>query len=313
MDREEFDILARRFSQARSRRAALATVVGGAFAGLLGAASAKPRRRRRGERNRISAQAADCSSLGHDANVSGCDFSGEDHSAEDLYSSRMVGTSFREGTLVQTDLSSSNLKNANFRDANLCRADLRSSGLGGGDFRDANLAHANLKSSGGCGSANFGGATFCGTVMCNGSVRNDACPGGPGSAACCTDSDCPQGQVCEQGVCVEDAPCTSIADCPFGQSCLQGVCIPYTPCDEGCSAGCDNCFYLIDGSVGCGDIGLCRNENGVSQGCNANSECEGGFCVVAIAQRSIPTFYQRANCVAGFPGACWSVGPCDGS
>lgn len=106
-------------------------------------ARAKLKNRHKKQRQRkpaaVSAQAVDCLSLDHEANVSGCTYTGEDHSGEDLSSSRMVGTIFRDGTLIGTDLSSSAMKNAVFRNAKMCGADLRSSNVAGTNFRDADL------------------------------------------------------------------------------------------------------------------------------------------------------------------------------
>ena len=223
---------------------------------------------------------------GSSLDVSGCNYAGEDHSGEDLSSSRMVGTTFRTGTLVRTDLSSSNLKSAVFREANLCGADLRSCGLGGVNFRDANLAGANLKSSGGCGSAVFTGATFCGTVMCNGTVRNDSCPGGPPANSCC-----------------------SVADCPAGQRCQSGICV-LAQCAERCPDECLTCFNLVDGSTVCGDSG--GTDRCQTLGCAASSDCTDPakpYCVASLTDR-VTNETSPANCVAGFPGACWSISAC---
>ena len=44
---------------------------------------------------------------------------------------------------------------------------------------------------------------------------------------CVSDADCPEGQVCENGVCT-DAPvpeCAEDADCAEGQVCEEGVCV----------------------------------------------------------------------------------------
>ena len=48
---------------------------------------------------------------------------------------------------------------------------------------------------------------------------------------CTGDADCAQGQVCENGVCV-DAPtpeCETDADCTAGQMCVDGACVEGTP------------------------------------------------------------------------------------
>lgn len=214
MDRDRFDALTRLFISSSSRRTVLGALLGAKLsAPLADAAKKRKRREKRRQRNApaVAAQAVDCLSLGHGANVSGCNYTGEDHSGEDLSSSRMVGTIFRDGTLVGADLSSSAMKNAVFRNAEMCGADLRSSTVGGANFRDADLTLATFKSSGGCSSATFtAGTTFCGTVMCDGSVRNDDCPGGPPPGFCCTNAQCPVGQECQGSACCTTDPVAAI-------------------------------------------------------------------------------------------------------
>jgi hypothetical protein len=213
MDRDAFDGLAKVLAASPSRRAALGALLGAGLAATVSAAEAKKDRRQRkggkqGKKVQVTAQAADCLSPGQGTNISGCNYAGDDFSGGDLSSSRMVGTNFRGAALAATDLSSSNAKNAIFREANLTCADLRSSTLSGADFRAADLTQANLKSSGGCNTATFNAATtFCATTMCNGSVRNDDCPGGFDPAkACCVDADCPSGGICLDKQCARVCP-----------------------------------------------------------------------------------------------------------
>ena len=205
MDRERFDILTRMFASPNTRRAALGALLTAGLSISVPRALSRDKRHKRkskGLRKRqakggspVVSQAVDCLSLGHGVSVSCCSYVGEDHSGENLSSSTMVGTVFTNDVLIETDFSSSNLRNAVFRNAVMCRADLRSSSVRGADFAGADLTAVSFRSSGGCTTATFTAATtFCGTVMCNGTVRNDACPGGPGNAACCSDSECAQGQ-----------------------------------------------------------------------------------------------------------------------
>lgn len=47
-----------------------------------------------------------------------------------------------------------------------------------------------------------------------------------GGGGCTVDSDCPAGQVCQNGVCVPaGGGCTIDSDCPAGEVCSQGVCV----------------------------------------------------------------------------------------
>jgi Cys-rich repeat protein len=52
-------------------------------------------------------------------------------------------------------------------------------------------------------------------------------PCGCDEIPCQEDADCPEGQVCQDGECVDDQeqPCTENADCEPGQVCLNGECI----------------------------------------------------------------------------------------
>jgi uncharacterized protein YjbI with pentapeptide repeats len=200
MDQQSFDRLARAMGSIGSRRAALGALLGAGLAGTIAGTEAAKKDRNKNRRNgkkgrgksQVSAQAADCLSPGPSSNMNGCNFEGENFSGQDLSSSSMVGTIFRNAELVGTDLSSSNMRGANFRGADLECADLSSSVLRNADFRGfapfgrpTNLTGADLHSSGGCGTILTNQFTIiCGTIWCDGSVRNDDCPGGPPAGAC---------------------------------------------------------------------------------------------------------------------------------
>ncbi|MFN8590509.1 MAG: pentapeptide repeat-containing protein [Thermomicrobiales bacterium] len=230
MDRDRFDALARVLATSASRRAAIVTLLGGGLAG--GSVAGRERhganRATRGGRDRVRGEAA-CGSPRHGANMNGCNFNGRDFSGDDLSAASMVGTTFNDATLIGTNLSSSNLRDAKFRRANLCWADLSSAILRGTDFTNANLTGANLRSSSGCNTAIFSGATFCHTVMCNGAVRNDHCPGG--GPVCC-------GGICEcgGGICADDE-CCKANQCVAGGQWNQ------------CGAGGDTCEACAAGEV----------------------------------------------------------------
>ncbi len=264
MDHGSFDRLARLLGSAGSRRAAIGALLGTGLTGTLGAAEAakkdRNKKRRAGRKDRgqaqVSAQAADCLNPGPSSNMNGCNYEGEDFSGQNLSSSSMVGTIFRNADLLGTDLSSSNMRGANFRGANLCGADLSSSTLRNTDFRgfaigqgsgrQTNLAFADLSSSA-CGGILTNNRTFiCGTTWCDGTVRNDSCPGGVPSDLCCT-------------------------PCGAGEACVNNDCVAV--CDEPATAtSCDCRTSAIDGS------GVCvNNVTGVGQVCSPqNPECPPG-------------------------------------
>jgi uncharacterized protein YjbI with pentapeptide repeats len=309
MDHDAFDRLARLLGSAGSRRGALGALLGAAFAGASGVVAARGNRRGRSRRRGLSAQAVNCANLASGRDVSGCDYAGEDHSGENLSSAKMIKTVFRDATLVGTNLHSANMKSATFRgadliganlasgvlegaslrDANLCRADLRSAVVRHATFRDANLALANLKNAAGCGSATFtAGTNFCGTKMCDGSIRNDDCPGGPPPNLCCSDAECAVGESCFDNQCgvricedtaeITDCACLSRAggdpvcvdisgicpgrgcslndplSCPDGTFCTFSPCCDLPPGQGVCNPPCpflDDCT-CVTGPTDCG-------------------------------------------------------------
>jgi hypothetical protein len=288
-----------------SRRGTLGALLG---AGLFGAGGAEARKKRgaRGRKGRVAAQAVNCANLASGQDVSGCDYSGQDHSGENLSSAKMIKTVFRDATLIETNLNSANMKSATFRgaklqranlgssvlegaslrEADLCGANLRSAVVRHATFRDANLTRADLKRATGCGSATFTpGTTFCGTRMCDGSIRNDDCPGGPAAGSCCTDSDCPAGESCEGGQCQRRCgengePCGARSP---GDTlrCCNGVC-PTPTC-------------LAMGAA-CGTLAQCE-----SACCTHHADCRGSGCVCAATFPPDPCASDR-DCSARVRG-----------
>ncbi len=246
MESDRFDALTKRLGGTVSRRGALAALAGAAgLAGLAGGEAAKDKKRRQrqngaaGKRrakqprrppagDAVAAEAT-CANPGPSSNLNNCNFNDAEFAGIDLSSSSMKGTKFRRADLCRADLSSSNLRNAEFQNANLTKADLSSSA---------------------CNGANFNGATFCGTKTCNGSIRNDACPGADPDDVCCSDEDCPDCTVCGgNGQC---APCPGCCD-------ADGGCQPGNVATA-CGAGgetCENCPAPVGGDAVCGDDGDC--------------------------------------------------------
>jgi len=97
-------------------------------------------------------------------------------------------------------------------------------------------------------------------------------PAGAGKCVCpdtCNDDeDCPDGQVCIDGICRDT--CDTSEDCPDGQVCVDGVC--RDPCndDEDCPDG----QICIDG--------VCQD------GCGGNENCpEGQVCVDGVCRDTV--------------------------
>jgi hypothetical protein len=320
MDSERFDRLAKTLSGAISRRGALGALAG--LAGLAGiedgAAARKRRRGAKGQKGRSVAAEATCASPGPSANLSNCNFNGDDFSGDDLSGSRMVGTKFRNATLVGTNLSSSNMKDANFRGANLTCANLRSSTLKQADFRGfagaggaiTDLTGANLSSSA-CGGIRVNTRTrFCRTRLCNGAISDADCPGGfDPDAFCCGDEDCPGGRSCvdnqcevcdavncPNGCCTPEGECrvdSALAcggmggaacgpACADNEACVGGACVDCaTACpDEDCA----RCARLVDGSTICGGP-----SNGViacAEICTSSTPCAIGRCILSDTSKA---------------------------
>ena len=110
---------------------------------------------------------------------------------------------------------------------------------------------------------------------------------------CTTDADCPPGQICKDGKCVDgptpnpdpDPPtpeptpeCTTDKDCPPGQICEDGKCVPGCRKDEDCPDG-----HICEDGV-C--VPGCRDD----YDCPGDEYCEDGVCVKP------PECYDDADC-----------------
>lgn len=224
MERSRFDGLARLVfaTRTRSRRSALAAIVGAVAlgrepAGTLAKGRSKRKRRVRAQAKTTAAiPAAACYPggstcvPGRGKNNSGCDFSSS--------------TAF-----VDANARGANLSNTNFRDADAYGADFRGANLSGACFVDASLFGAKLGAS-----VNLNGAIFCRTVMPDGSIDDSGCANG---AACCpTDAPPPQGGTCRglYNLCGLFA-----GDCCEGLTCTTTFAIVVTACQKVCQSDAD--------------------------------------------------------------------------
>lgn len=127
---------------------------------------------------------------------------------------------------------------------------------------------------------------------------NGQCVPEQGNGGCTSDADCPGTQVCQNGSCVEPDPgngnggCTSDADCPGTQICENGSCVEP---NLGCQSDAD-----------CGGDLICENGSCVEPpGCQSNADCPGDQeC-------------QNGNCVQPDPGngngGCQTNADCPGT
>lgn len=286
MDHGSFDRIARLLASAGSRRAALGALLGAGALGVSEATAARSKKKRRtGKKGKdgVSAQAV-CAPPSNGVNRSNCDYSGQDFSGQAIHSSIYKNTIFRNADLIETDLSSSNMRGANFRGANLCGADLSSSTLRDADFRgfafpgrETNLALADLHSSA-CGGLLTNGRTFiCGTTWCDGTIRNDDCPGGLPSDLCCT-------------------------RCGVGEECINNECVAV--CDgDSTSTSCDCATSFVGENPVCvNTVGMCGNQSCTSDGdCTGDDICASLPCCAGRCAQpcALP---DDCTCASGSPG-----------
>lgn len=134
---------------------------------------------------------------------------------------------------------------------------------------------------------------------------------------CGPDRPCPPGEVCDDasGQCLpEPEGCRVQADCPAGQSCLAGRCVNAEGCrtDSDCpdDRECvnDQCQPIVrrcEQDANCADGDRCAPQLNVCGECYADGHCPGGRCDMP-AQRCVPG-ERTALC-----GACGPDDPCFG-
>ena len=261
MDLDAFDRFTRVLASDSSRRSVIGVLLGGSLAGAAGVADArknnrKAKARKKNRRARtVFIEAADCLNPGPSSNMNGCNFTNDDFVGADLSSSSMRGTRFRGANLTCADLSSSQLKDADFRGfalpgnaTNLTLADLSSSGCIGTRFNDRTL--------------------FCGTIGCDGTVRNDDCPGGPPAGACCAAADCGFSANCVENACectIDPGVCLIPGSCGDSDTCAL-----FAPADGG------GCF--------CGEVVACED----LESCDSAEDCPDGWACGGCCHESGP-------------------------
>jgi uncharacterized protein YjbI with pentapeptide repeats len=112
--------------------------------------------------------------------LSGADLSNVRLEGANLKSSTFRGTgldeaSLRGANLENTDLSGASLCKTKFGGANLSGAIFRGAFIEETEFSNADLSYADLKGAVGIEISYLDGATFCETIMPDGSIRNDNC------------------------------------------------------------------------------------------------------------------------------------------
>jgi MYXO-CTERM domain-containing protein len=137
--------------------------------------------------------------------------------------------------------------------------------------------------------------------------------------AACATVDCPSGQVCQGGQCVDG--CSGVT-CPYGEVCRNGGCVdPCTgiTCDDGysCVLGvCSSCACTsCTGAQVCGKDNVCVDAGCQNQTCMAGSHCAAGGCVDDCAGTKCPVGQVCAlgACVADAQGGGGTGGGAPGS
>jgi len=296
----------RRLHQPESRRAALGALLSGLLLPQDAAAQGKQARRgkrqgnARDRKDRAAAQAECCWRAGKcipskGSNVGQCDLGGS--------------TAFQGLNCTGCNVSRANLNGVNARGANFTRANLSGSCLIDADFTGAIFAS----------NTNLYNATFCHTIMPDGSVNNSGCASAPACCAACRQTGefcgpavagpCCGTDQCVDGACKACATCESLGkDCgswPDGCGNIIECGAACTICQANCPSTCRGCISLADGSL------ACRNEgytNCVS--CTSNAECADGSefntCYTGFTRRGgATTFTAAANCEdPTMTGAC---------
>ena len=241
MDRGQFDTLAKLVWSKRSRRAALATLLGAALLGRVPAPLLA-----KGEGQHKAADPCYPSTRctpGKDKNLSRCDFA--------------FSTVFRN-----LNVHGANLSHSNFAGADLRGADFHGANLSGGCFASADLSGAKL----GAG-VNLHKAVFCNTTMPDGTIDDSGCEG---TTPCChlRTQDCQDSSFScytldQEGVCEHNPGSFVVGTCwtfpvccpcehRFDQAFWNEQCQLHFP--QGCRGQCQAEF---DGANGCHEGFIC--------------------------------------------------------
>jgi len=126
-----------------------------------------------------------------------------------------------------------------------------------------------------------GGAEWCcGDWLCDqedadGNVKCRCVP--RDFRTCNVDSDCPEGEICSNGFCINDyRDCTEDNDCPEGYICDAGYCvIDLSPLRCDTDADCPDLYDCVDGYCAYVGFELCT----VDADCSEGYICVDGFCI----------------------------------
>ena len=145
-----------------------------------------------------------------------------------------------------------------------------------------------------------------------------ACDNGYCIDPTCVAIECPAGQVCRSGNCIDS--CSGIV-CPVTQDCIDGRCIAAcagvvcpagSVCDRGVCVGLCSCTGCPTGKE-CGPDGVCVEPDCESVSCGAGETCVGGDCVDVCEPAVCPGGAECANGMCGEPTGTGGSGGSSGS
>ena len=117
---------------------------------------------------------------------------------------------------------------------------------------------------------------------------------------CFEDVECPNGQICEGGVCLDPLPCVDDSGCAVDERCEAGECVPGRRPDCFEDDDCLNGGRCVEGTCALGDC----EEN---TDCAVNERCEDARCVPDLIE-----CVEHADCDLGeacVDGACDPIPP----
>jgi hypothetical protein len=252
MERGEFDALARLIAAQRSRRSALAALLGATLLGPLselGAAKRKSKQRdqRRREGKGSSGKKANDKAKGNGKNTRR---NAKDPTAQPARAEATrccatgncvpgKGKNLAKCCYQGQDLTGKNFQGANLGSANFSGATLTGANLQGANAGKACFVGADIRGTRTNGSTNLSGAVFCRTQT-DSSENNSGCNKGTPCCPTCDDANpCGDSEICCAGRCIPGNCCgnSEQSTCDDGQICCGNTCVEGECCQ---AAECPN-------------------------------------------------------------------------
>jgi DNA-binding beta-propeller fold protein YncE len=252
MDRGQFDALTRLIATQRSRRSAIAALLGATLLGSLSELGAARRKGKRRDQRRRDGKGASGKKAKNKAKGNGKSMrrNAKDRPAQNAgaEATRCCATGnctpgkgknlakccYQGQDLTGKNFQGANLGSANFSGATLTNANLQGANAGKACFVDADLRGVRTN-----GSTNLGGAIYCRTQTNNGENSSSCDQGTPCCPTCDAANPCDDGEVCCNGRCIPGNCCDNSeqSTCDDGQICCGNICVEGACC---AAADCPN-------------------------------------------------------------------------